>query len=110
MNVHKNLSQVLIMSRCVSAYTYCKKEENSMTFFKKQNISFGTKTSMLFGFADGGLYTCIYARTVEEQVYFSAWNNDETLSSSTFRFSCFVSKTTKLKRALSLISGGSRNF
>ncbi|XP_048740538.2 uncharacterized protein LOC125654591 [Ostrea edulis] len=37
----------------------------------------------------GGLYTCIYTRTIDDQAYFSVWNNDETLSSSTFRFSCF---------------------
>ncbi|XP_061184835.1 uncharacterized protein LOC133192846 [Saccostrea echinata] len=39
--------------------------------------------------SDGGVYTCIYSKTIDGQLYFSAWNNDETISSTTYRFSCF---------------------
>lgn len=42
-------------------------------------------------YSDGGIYTCIYSKTVDSQLYFAAWNNDDTLTSSTYRFSCFVS-------------------
>lgn len=46
---------------------------------------------ILFLVLDGGIYTCIYSMTVDSDVYFAAWNNDETISGSTYRFSCFVS-------------------
>lgn len=39
--------------------------------------------------SDGGIYTCIFSKTVDSQLYFAAWNNDDTMTSSTYRFSCF---------------------